>query len=244
MKEFRIARCISEDGKSIGRYAIFKDRSRRRPILVDKKGREYFDVDNWIQSNPELDDFNHGHLKEILKYSFSRKPEDMITSIKRGYGDVISVKYIFGKIESVLYFLDREYGEFLRKQTIEGWQQAKFGYVLYLDSIALDRNTGSSDYLRKDILFNNYKDAIKLAERIVENAIEIADKIQGLTYYEKAPYMEFMEDIDNPVVELVFDQFEEIYDEGDVFKRKGDVTSKMLLRKFKIYQEPIPREEE
>lgn len=241
MKEFRIARCISEDGKSIGRYAIFKDGSRRRPILVDNKGQEFFIVDNWIQSNPELNEFNHGHFTDIVKYSFSRKPEDMITSIKRGYGDVIAVKHIFGRIESVLYFLDREYGESLRKQTIEGWQQAKFGYVLYLDSIALNRNTGSSDYLRKDIFFNSYKDAIKLAERIVKDSVEIADKIQGLIYCEKAPYMEFMEDIDNPVVELVFDQFEEIYNEGEVFKRKGDVTSKTLLRKFKIYQEPIPR---
>ena len=241
MKEFRIAKCVSEDGKSIGRYAIFKDGSRRKPILVNKKGQEFFIVDNWIQSNPELDEFNHGHLIDILKYSFSHKPEDMITSIRRGYGDVIAARYIFGRTESVLYFLDREYGESLRKQTIEGWQQAKFGYVLYLDSIALNRTTGISDYLRKDILFNNYKDAIKLAERIVQDSVEIADKIQGLTYYEKAPYMEFMEDIDNPVVELVFDQFEEIYDEGEIFKRKGDVTSKTLLRKFKIYQEPIPR---
>lgn len=241
MKEFRIAKCISEDGKSIGRYAIFKDGSRRKPILVNKKGQEFFIVDNWFQSDPELDEFNHGYLTDIFKYSFSHKPEDMITSIRRGYGDVITARYIFGRTESVLYFLDREYGESLRKQTIEGWQQAKFGYVLYLDSIALNRNTGSSDYLRKDIFFNSYKDAIKLAERIVQDSVEIADKIQGLTYEENASYMAFMEDIDNPVVELVFGQFEKIYDEGDVFKRKGDVTSKTLLRKFKIYQEPIPR---
>ena len=129
MKEFRIARCISEDGKSIKRYAIFKDRSRRIPIQVDDKGREYFEVDNWIQSNPELDEFNYGNLKDRLKYSFNRKPEDMITSIKRGYGDVISVRHILVSLESVLYFLDREYGESLRKKTIEGWKQTKFGYV-------------------------------------------------------------------------------------------------------------------
>ena len=243
MKEFRIAKCISEDGKSIGRYAIFKDGSRRKPILVNKKGQEFFIVDNWFQSDPELDEFNYcNSIKKYMKYSFSRKPKDMIESIRRGYGDVIAARHIFGRTESVLYFLDREYGESLRKQTIEGWQQAKFGYVLYLDSIALNRTTGISDYLRKDILFNNYKDAIKLAERIVQDSVEIADKIQGLTYYEKAPYMEFMEDIDNPVVELVFDQFEEIYDEGDVFKRKGDVTRKTLLNKFRIYQELIPQE--
>ena len=243
MKEFRIARCISEDGKSIKRYAIFKDRSRRRPIQIDDKGREFFEVDNWIQSNPELDDFNYGYLKEILQYSFNRKPEDAVESIRRGYGDVISVKYIFGKIESVLYFLDREYGESLRKKTIEGWQQAKFGYVLYFDSIALNKNSGDNDRRRKDIFFNSYEDAIKLAERIMENAMEIADKIQGFTYKDN-PYLSFIEDVDNPAVELVFDQFEEIYDEEDVFKRKEGITRKTLLRKFKIYQEPIPREEE
>lgn len=243
MKEFRIARCISEDGKSIERYAIFKDRSRRRLIQVDDKGREYFDVDNWIQSNPELDEFNHGNLKDRLKYSFNRKPEDMITSIKKGYGDVISVRHILGRLESVLYFLDREYGESLRKQTIEGWKQTKFGYVLYFDSIALNKNSGDNDRRRKDIFFNSYEDAIKLAERIVANAMEIADKIQGFTYKDN-PYLSFIEDVDNPAVELVFDQFEEIYDEEDVFKRKEGITRKTLLRKFKIYQEPIPREEE
>lgn len=243
MKKFRIARCISEDGKSIERYAIFKDRSRRRLIQVDDKGREYFEVDNWIQSNPELDEFNYGNLKDRLKYSFNRKPEDMISSIKRGYGDVISVRHILVRLESVLYFLDREYGESLRKKTIEGWKQTKFGYVLYFDSIALNKNSGDNDRRKKDVFFNNYEDAIKLAERIIENAMEIANKIQGFTYKDN-PYLSFIEDVDNPAVELVFDQFEEIYDEEDVFKRKEGVTRKTLLSKFKIYQEPIPREEE
>ena len=68
MKEFRIARCISEDGKSIERCAIFKDRSRRRPIQVDDKGREYFDVERNRRQRGDL------YIAQIMDEEM--KPDD------------------------------------------------------------------------------------------------------------------------------------------------------------------------
>ena len=243
MKEFRVARCIDDRGDVpvIKKYAIFKDGSRRLPIETDDKGREYISVDNWIQSEPEMDEFNHGELNNYLKYSFSGKPKDAIDSIRKGYGDVLSVIRVFGKIERVLYFLDRDYGEPLRQQTLNGWKDTKYGYVLYFDSIALNRNNGTRDFEREDIFFNSSGDAIKFAERMVANSVTLADKIHGYPYKKDAPYLSFMDEIENPVVDLVFKQFEDIYNEGDVFKRKDGVTSKTLLRSFSIKQEPISK---
>ena len=59
MKEFRIAKCISEDGKGVGKHVIFKDGSRRKPILEDQEGREYIEIDNWINGDPDLLEFNY-----------------------------------------------------------------------------------------------------------------------------------------------------------------------------------------
>ena len=243
MKEFRIAKCISEDGKSIKRYAIFKDGSRRKPINTDGEGREYFEVDNWIQGNPEMDEFNNGSLNRYLKYSFTGKPKDMLESIKRGDGDVISVIKIFGRIERVLYFLDREYGESLRKQTIEGWKNTKYGYVLYFNSIALDKNSGMYDFERKNIFFDNSQQAIDLADHIVKDAMVNAYRLFGLPYKKGAPYLSFMDDLDRPMFDLIFKQFENIHNEGDIFKMKKGVTYKTLLKEFTIKQEPIPKKE-
>ena len=241
MKEFRVARCIDNSGEIpvIKKYAIFKDGSRRLPIKTDDKGREYISVDNWIQSEPEMDEFNNGVLNKYLKYSFSGKPKDAIDSIRKGYGDVLSVIHLFGKIERVLYFLDREYGESLRQQTLSGWKDTKYGYVLYFDSIALNKNNGLRDFDREDVFFNSSSDAIKFAEHIVTKSITLADKIQGYPYKEDAPYLSFMDEIKDPIVDLVFKQFEDIYNEGDIFRRKDDLSNKTLLRSFLIRQEPI-----
>ena len=243
MKEFRIAKCISEDGKSIKRYAIFKDGSRRKPINTDGEGREYFEVDNWIQGNPEMDEFNNGSLNRYLKYSFTGKPKDMLESIKRGDGDVISVIKIFGRIERVLYFLDREYGESIRKQTIEGWKNTKYGYVLYFNGIALDKNSGMDDFERKNIFFDNPQQAINLADHIVKDAMANAKQLSGLPYKNGAPYLSFIYDPDKPMFDLIFKQFEDIYNEGDIFKMKKGVTYKTLLKEFTVKQEPIPKKE-
>ena len=109
MKEFRIARCLSDDGNSIREYAIFKDGSRKKPVLEDDEFGKYFEVDNWINSDPELLEFNYTPtVREFKKLSFSGRVADMVESIRMGCGDVVSVNdnLPFGlRLENVLYFL-------------------------------------------------------------------------------------------------------------------------------------------
>ena len=245
MKEFRIARCISEDGKSVKKYAIFKDGSIRKEIEIDQFGKEYFEISDWIQGTPEMDEFNYGDFKESFKNSFKWKPEDAVESIRRGYGDVIARKFLFfgKKLDVVLYFLDREYGEKLRKESIEGWKDTSFGYVLYFNDTPLNRN-GEKDYEKEDVFFDDIKDVIKLAENMVNNALTIASNLIDLPYTDRMGFMILMNNKNyQPAVELVVSQFENIYDAGEL-KLKDGVSFEALLRNFKIHQEPILREEE
>ena len=175
MKEFRVAKCLSDDGK-IEKYAIFKDGSRRKPILKDNKGREYFEVDNWINSDPELVEFNcRSRMADRLRLRFNGRISDAVESIRRGYGDVICVENLpFGtKREKVLYFLDREYGENLRKESLEGWKNTVFKYTLKFNSIGVDTALKRSYDTRSDnIFFNSVEEAKNAVDRIIEGALE------------------------------------------------------------------------
>lgn len=118
MKEFRIAKCIDHDG--IHEYAIFSDGSRKKKIRNDEQYGKYFEVDNEL--NDEEDN--------LLRYSFRGRIKDAVDMIKSGKGDCIRSVQLFGRRDSVLYFLDRSIGEELRKKSIEGWKDTKFGWAI------------------------------------------------------------------------------------------------------------------
>ena len=241
MKEFRIARCldISKNGiPVIRKYAIFKDGTPRCIIETDDEGREYFDIQNWIQSEPEMDEFNYrDSLRKYMKYSFSGKPADMIESIRRGYGDVISVMRLFGRIESVRYFLDRDYGESLRKKTIEGWKDTKFAYGLYCDSISVN-TCGQLEYGRQNIYFDSAKDAIELATKIAEEAYQKAFSLAGLPWKHDAEYLSFFNGL-NPLHRIIFSLLEDVHEEGDILKVRDDASLQKAISLFKIKQEVV-----
>lgn len=176
MKEFRVAKCLSDDGKRIRKHAIFKDGSRKKPIDEDEDGREYFEVDNWIDSDPELIEFNYySRMADKMRLTFSGRISDAVESIRKGYGDVICVRNLpFGvRIEKVLYFLDREYGENLRQKSLEGWKDTVFKYVLYYNSIYVDTSSKRA-YSSKtsDIFFNSVEEAKNIVDRIIGDALE------------------------------------------------------------------------
>lgn len=123
MKEFRVAKCVN-NGK-IEEYTIFKDGSRKKRIYVDDKGRKYFEVDNELNDNAS---------SSFLRRSFSGRIKDAIETIRMGNGDCLKVENFFGRHESVLYFLDRTIGEEFRKNSIEGWKDTKFGWVIKVGS--------------------------------------------------------------------------------------------------------------
>lgn len=240
MKEFRIARCldISKNGiPVIRKYAIFKDGTPRRIIETDDEGREYFSVPNWINNDPEMDDFNYcNSIKKYMKHSFSGKPKDMIESVRKRYGDVICRDFL--RIERVLYFLDRDYGESLRQKTIEGWKDAKFAYGLYCDSISVN-TCGQLEYGRPDIYFDSVKDAIELATKIAEEAYQKAFNLAGLQWKYDAEYLSFFDDLKNPLVRIIFSLLEDVHEEGDILILRDDASLQKAISLFKIRQEVV-----
>lgn len=239
MKEFRIARCLDNSKNGIPvirKYAIFKDGTPRRIIETDDKGREYFSVPNWINNDPEMDDFNYcNSIKKYMKHSFLVKPKDMIESVRKGYGDVMCRNFL--GIERVLYFLDRDYGESLRKETIEGWKEVKFAYGLYCDSISVN-TCGQLEYGRQNIYFDSVKDAIELATKIAEEAYQKAFSLAGLPWKHDAEYLSFFDGL-NPLHRIIFSLLEDVYEEGNILKVRDDASLQKAISLFKIRQEVV-----
>ena len=241
MKDFRIAKCLVNDkdgNPEIRRYAIFKNGTPKHPIETDDEGREYFSVPNWVQNDLEMDRFNYRNsMLNYMKYSFTGKPKDMISSIRRGDGDVI-IRGFLG-LENVLYFLDRDYGESLRKKTLEGWRGAKFAYGLYCDSISVNTN-GKFEFGKHDIYFDSAKDAIDLATKIAEEAYQKAFSLAGLPWKYDAEYLSFLGDAKDPNERIVFNcLLNDVYEEGETLTFRDNVSVQNAMRLFKIRQEVV-----
>lgn len=235
MKEFRIAKCLCHAGTEyaeVKKCAIFKDGSRKGIIQTDQDGHEYFSVDNWIQSNPEMDSFNYGAL-DFMKLSFTNKPEDMIESIRKGYGDAITSYSFLGEHDDVVYFLDRDYGEKIREKTIEGWKNARFAYVLLANERQI--NADGKFVYNEHCVYKSFDEAANLANKLVVKATKIAKEIEGKPMKD---YIGYFSKIDGSRAEydLVWMMFKDIYNEDELFVRKNDMDRTKLLRYFTIHQ--------
>lgn len=171
MKNYRVAKCL-ENG-TINEYAIFDDGSRKKVIETDEQYGKYFSVDNEL--NP-----NGG----VLKRSFTGRIKDAVDTIKIGNGDCLKTFNLFGRQESVIFFLDRNIGEELRKKSIDGWKDTKFGWQIE----AGNKNSFSGysplnlkaerismwDEDRKPMTFKTEKEANEYAESLVSRAWDYA----------------------------------------------------------------------
>lgn len=112
-------------------------------IQIDDNGREYYCPSN-------------SHDKFGL---FTGKPKDAIECIKNGFGDGLQQSKLFGfTMEHVIRFIDREYGEEIRRKTIEGWKDVKFAYGVkfsFLNSFSGGR------FVMKNETLMGYGDDIK-----------------------------------------------------------------------------------
>lgn len=115
MKEFRVAKCLVNG--LISEYAIFADGSRKKLIKNDKQYGKYFEVDN---------ELNNDCIPCLLS-NYINSIKDAIDMISNGNGDCLKTS---SSGDRVLYFLDRKIGDDLRKKTIEGWKNTKFGWTI------------------------------------------------------------------------------------------------------------------
>lgn len=132
MKEFTIVNLKESDGKT-RKYATFKDRSESRPIFIDEDGYEYFTIPNHINGDIELEKFNCncGYIYDKYKFTYIHRHYDALETIRNGNRDIVRRPHFFRHLNDVdvMYFLDREYGEYLRNMFLNNTSTFTKKYV-------------------------------------------------------------------------------------------------------------------
>ena len=173
MNEFRVAKCLV-DGK-VNEYAIFADGSRKKIIQTDKKYGKYFEVDNELNTD----------CKSSLRFSYSGRIRDAVEMIRNG--DCISSMKFIGRIDKVLYFLDRKTGEELRRKSLEGWKDTKFGWAIecgnknsFLEYSMLNKKNERISVFDKDrnpMIFDTKESADEYVEYLIERSKYYAKRL-------------------------------------------------------------------
>ena len=188
-----------EYSRIVDKIAVYDDNGNQIDCCIiqrDKEGREYYRPNN---------------LHDKMG-SFLERPKDAIDCIRNGFGDGFLQSYLFGmSLESVVRFIDREYGEEIRQKTLEGWKNAKFAFAVsftYLNSFSGGRKVcenkclyGYGDKLDDILIFNTELDAqafiadvYKRAERYVEEYLKLP-KSDDRDYDQKYIYEPFFDRI-------------------------------------------------
>lgn len=201
MKNFRIAECLDKDG--IHEYAIFADRSRKKRIYEDEEYGKYFEVDNELNNE----------ISNILKFSFTGRIKDAVDMIKAGSGDCIKSSNLFGgRHIKVVYFLNREVGEELRKKSLEGWRDTAFGWIVeagnkcsfsgYAPINKKGERISCFDEERTPITFSTKAAAEEYANEIITKAASYAKRIASQAKGEN-------EVEEEKAIEAIFDEIDE-----------------------------------
>ena len=91
-----------------------------KPVCTNEDGKQYIHVPNVYRPDGDI----------LSCHSFLHRPGDMVRAIKDGLGDCIEVGTLMVRTEHLVRFLDRKYGEKMRAKSLEGWKDAKFGWVV------------------------------------------------------------------------------------------------------------------
>ena len=102
--------------------------------VTDESGYEYRVINSKEYNNEEyIEVRNHLNTDDKPPFNkfFSGRIKDAIETIKNGDADALQVSRFFNiECLNVIHFINREFGEEIRKQSLEGWKDAKFGWVI------------------------------------------------------------------------------------------------------------------
>lgn len=124
-------------------------------VAKDKDGNEYF-----YAPNPNPSD-NKKEINHLVKFVFpASRPGDAIQSVLDGYADALQSGGVFQPSHALhpIIFVDREFGDKIRKTTSEGFKGTKWKYgISFRDhrSISCGHLIHRSNTEEKYILFNN-----------------------------------------------------------------------------------------
>lgn len=154
-------------------FAVFANGDKKL-IQNDEKYGKFIHVDNKLNTDD----------KKPFNKLFTGRIKDAVETIRNGDGDCIQTNKMLVKTIRVVYFLDREVGERLRKKSIEGWKDANFGWVItcgnkasfsgyfpladgYISCSPFDNDT-------KPLVFNKRDKAVEYIEKMIATAKEYA----------------------------------------------------------------------
>ena len=164
----------------VEKIAIYDDNDNQidcAVIKTDDNGREYY-----YPNNP------HDNLG-----LFTGRIKDAIECIRNGFGDAIKQSHLLGfNIDHVVRYIDREYGESIRQQSIEGWKDTVFAYgvkfsfinsfsdgnLIMKDETLMSRFSGDlySDILR----FDTEEEAQRFIDKVNKKAEEYYEEYVAL----------------------------------------------------------------
>lgn len=237
MKNFRIARCLV-DGK-INEYAIFEDKSEKKLIQTHKKYGKYFEVDN---------EFNTENIPS-LERSFNGRIKDVIVTVAMGDADCPYPSFYYRNSfdeynDKVVYFIDREIGESLRKEFLEKYDGVSFKWTIacadtdelnYYKMIDTDHSKVRCSVYNKStpMIFDTAEEAQVYVDLLLNISCACAK-----TMVDKMISSETMEDIDNvtdiafPAIkafmgnrdDIVFDLIYDIINNDSIFEGKYELN--------------------
>lgn len=145
-----------------------------RDVSTDNDGHEFIYVPNLLRPEGDI----------VEKYSFLHRVGDMVTHIRNGWGDVISVSHLIVRTEHLYWFLDREYGEDLRKKSIQGWKNTEFAWAVFLrNNIFGDEPLNVYGETRPILVEKTDKDASWFEIKFYETEKEAQAFIDGVLDY-------------------------------------------------------------
>lgn len=145
-----------------------------RDVSTDNDGHEFIYVPNLLRLEGDI----------VEKYSFLHRVGDMVTHIRNGWGDAINVSHLIVRTEHLYWFLDREYGEELRKKSIQGWKNTEFAWAVFLrNNIFGDEPLNVHGETRPILVEKTDKDASWFQTRFYETEKEAQAFIDGVLDY-------------------------------------------------------------
>ena len=164
----------------VEKIAIYDDNDNQIDCAVihtDDDGREYY-----YPNNP------HNNLG-----LFTGRIKDAIECIRNGFGDAIQQSHLLGfNMDHVVRYIDREYGESIRQQSIESWKDTVFAYGVKFSFI---NSFSDGNLIMKDETLMNpfsgdlYSDILRFDTEEAQRFIDKVNK-KAEEYYEEYAALE------------------------------------------------------